>query len=78
MWPAQPSAPFVSSHLGRQPFVINSDPSFVLIMLVGWIRTLELLTPIAKTIPLLGSPLEGSLEAAVEILKFAQVLHLLH
>jgi hypothetical protein len=47
-------------------------------MLVGWIRTLELLTPIARTIPLLGSPLEGSLEAAVEILKFAQVRRLLH
>jgi uncharacterized protein (DUF39 family) len=46
-------------------------------MLEGWIRTLELLTPIAKSIPLLGSPLEGSLEAVVQILKFAQVRRVL-
>jgi hypothetical protein len=38
-----------------------------------WIKTLELLVPIAKAVPLLGSPVEGSLEAAVKILQLAQV-----
>jgi hypothetical protein len=37
------------------------------------IKTLELLVPIAKTVPVLGSPVEGSLDAAVKILRFAQV-----
>jgi hypothetical protein len=40
--------------------------------LESWINTLELLLPIAKAVPVLGSPVEGSLEAAVKILQFAQ------
>jgi hypothetical protein len=44
--------------------------------LEGWIKTLELLIPIAKAVPVLGSPVEGSLEAAVKILRFAQVRRL--
>jgi hypothetical protein len=42
----------------------------------GWIKTLEILIPIAKAVPLLGSPVEGSLEAAIKILQFAQVRRL--
>jgi hypothetical protein len=41
--------------------------------LEGWIQALELLTPVAKAVPVLGAPVEGSLEAAGKILKFAQV-----
>jgi hypothetical protein len=41
--------------------------------LESWIQALELLTPVAKAVPVLGAPVEGSLEAAVKILKFAQV-----
>jgi hypothetical protein len=42
-------------------------------MAIGdWIKTLELLVPIAKAVPVLGAPVEGSLEAAVKILQFAQ------
>jgi hypothetical protein len=44
--------------------------------LEGLIQTLELLIPIAKAIPLLGSPVEGSLEAAVKIVQLAQVRRL--
>jgi uncharacterized protein (UPF0210 family) len=40
------------------------------------IKTLELLVPIAKAVPVLGSPVEGSLETAVKILRFAQVRRL--
>jgi hypothetical protein len=44
--------------------------------LEDWIKTLELLVPIAKAVPVLGAPVEGSLEAAVKILQFAQVRRL--
>jgi hypothetical protein len=37
------------------------------------IKTLELLVPIAKAVPVLGAPVEGTLEAAVKILQLAQV-----
>jgi hypothetical protein len=37
---------------------------------------LEVLVPIAKAVPILGAPVEGSLEALSKILKFAQVRHL--
>jgi hypothetical protein len=37
---------------------------------------LEVLAPIAKAVPILGAPVEGSLEALSKILKFAQVRHL--
>jgi hypothetical protein len=36
----------------------------------------EMLVPIAKAVPILGAPVEGSLEALSKILKFAQVRHL--
>jgi hypothetical protein len=40
------------------------------------IDILKLLVPIAKTVPILGAPVEGSLEALSRILEFAQVRHL--
>jgi hypothetical protein len=40
------------------------------------LEILEVLVPIAKAVPILGAPVEGSLEALSKILKFAQVRHL--
>jgi hypothetical protein len=40
------------------------------------LEILEVLVPIAKAVPILGVPVEGSLEALSKILKFAQVRHL--
>jgi hypothetical protein len=37
------------------------------------IETLELLVPIAKAVPALGSTIEGALEAAIKVIKFAKV-----
>jgi hypothetical protein len=37
------------------------------------VETLELLVPIAKAVPALGSTIEGVLEAAIKVIKFAQV-----
>jgi hypothetical protein len=39
------------------------------------IDILQVLVPIAKAVPLLGAPVEGSLEALSKILEFAQVRH---
>jgi hypothetical protein len=44
--------------------------------LEDWIETLELLIPIARAVPVLGPPVEGSLEAAMKILQFTQVRRL--
>jgi hypothetical protein len=41
------------------------------------ITILAVLTPIAKAVPVLGAPVEGSLEALSQILEFAQVGYLL-
>jgi hypothetical protein len=41
------------------------------------IRGLEILVPIAKAVPVLGTPVEGSLEAAIKILQYAEVRALL-
>jgi hypothetical protein len=40
------------------------------------IEGLELLVPIAKTIPVFGTIIEGSLEATVKLVKYAQVRHM--
>jgi hypothetical protein len=40
------------------------------------IDILNILTPIAKAVPILGAPVEGSLEALSPILEFAQARHL--
>jgi hypothetical protein len=53
-----------SSSVALTRFIMNLDVA---------ITILETLTPIAKAIPVLGAPVEGSLEAAGKILKFAQV-----
>jgi hypothetical protein len=37
------------------------------------IRSLKVLVPIAKAVPVLGSRVEGSLEAAIHILEMVQV-----
>jgi hypothetical protein len=37
------------------------------------IDILKVLVPIAKAVPILGAPVEGSLEALSKILEFAQV-----
>jgi hypothetical protein len=37
------------------------------------IETLELLVPIAKAVPALGQTVEGALEAAIKVIKFAKV-----
>jgi hypothetical protein len=37
------------------------------------IESLELLVPIAKAVPALGSMIEGALEAAIKVIKFAKV-----
>jgi hypothetical protein len=37
------------------------------------LETIELLVPLAKAIPVLGSTVEGSLEAVAKIIKYAQV-----
>jgi hypothetical protein len=37
------------------------------------IETIELLVPIAKAIPALGQTVEGALEAAIKVIKFAKV-----
>jgi hypothetical protein len=42
------------------------------------IETLELLVPIAKAVPALGTTVEGALEAAIKVVKFAQVRSVLH
>jgi hypothetical protein len=39
------------------------------------IDILKVLVPIAKAVPILGAPVEGSLEALSKILEFAQVRH---
>jgi hypothetical protein len=39
------------------------------------IDILKVLVPIAKAVPVLGAPVEGSLEALSKILEFAQVRH---
>jgi hypothetical protein len=39
------------------------------------IDILEILVPIAKAVPILGAPVEGSLEALKKILEFAQARH---
>jgi hypothetical protein len=36
---------------------------------------LEILVPIAKAVPVFGAPVEGSLEAAIRILRYATVGH---
>jgi hypothetical protein len=41
------------------------------------IRGLEILVPIAKAVPVLGAPVEGSLEAAIKIMQYAEVRALL-
>jgi hypothetical protein len=38
-----------------------------------FIEALELLVPIAKAIPALGPTVEGALEAAIKVIKFAKV-----
>jgi hypothetical protein len=42
-------------------------------LLDSFVETLELLAPIGKTLPVVGNSVEGSLEAAVKVIKFAQV-----
>jgi hypothetical protein len=44
--------------------------------LEGWINALELLLPLAVAVPVVGSPVQGSLEAAISILKLAQARRL--
>jgi hypothetical protein len=41
------------------------------------ISILEVLVPIAKAVPVLGAPVEGSLEALSKILRFAQARNLI-
>jgi hypothetical protein len=43
--------------------------------LEGAITILAVLAPIAKAIPVLGAPVEGSLEALTKILEFAKARH---
>jgi hypothetical protein len=38
-----------------------------------FVETLELLVPIAKAVPALGQTVEGALEAAIRVIKLAQV-----
>jgi hypothetical protein len=38
-----------------------------------FIEALELLVPIVKAIPALGQTVEGALEAAIKVIKFAKV-----
>jgi hypothetical protein len=55
------------------PFpTLPRDAAFIM-GLEDAIAILEVLTPIAKAIPVLGAPVEGSLEAVGKILKFAKV-----
>jgi hypothetical protein len=44
--------------------------------LESWINALELLRPLAVAVPVVGSPVQGSLEAAISILKLAQARRL--
>jgi hypothetical protein len=44
-------------------------------LLDSLVETLELLAPIGKTLPVVGNAVEGSLEATVKIIKFAQVCY---
>jgi hypothetical protein len=39
------------------------------------IKILKVLVPIAKAVPILDAPVEGSLEALINILEFAQARH---
>jgi hypothetical protein len=38
-----------------------------------WIDVLGLLAAVAKTVPVLGAPVEGSIEALKQILEYAEV-----
>jgi hypothetical protein len=62
------------SHLEHRAFLAQSLP--LTMALDEAIDLLKVLVPIAKAIPILGAPLEGSLEALSKILEFAQARHL--
>jgi hypothetical protein len=61
------------SHLDRRALLAQS--SLLTMALDEVIDILNVLVPIAKAVPILGAPVEGSLEALSKILEFAQVRH---
>jgi hypothetical protein len=59
------------SHLDHR--VLLAESSLLKMALDEAIDILNVLVPIAKAVPILGAPVEGSLEALSKILEFAQV-----
>jgi hypothetical protein len=61
------------SHLDHCALLAHS--SLATMALDEVIDVLKVLVPIAKAVPILGAPVEGSLEALSKILEFAQARH---
>jgi hypothetical protein len=68
------------AHLPTRPSPTSYRSRYKLLHRMGrdetldtFVETLELLVPIAKAVPILGSTVEGSLEAAIKVIQFTQV-----